>query len=135
VIQRPQSLYLFLASALNLAVFFNPLYSRAMADPAQWIGWGLALSLTIALITAFVSIFLFKDRSRQLRIVKLVTYIQIVGLGFGSGVLFSLGSIGPHLWPEALGFLLVLLALAMLWLAGKGIKKDEELVQSMDRIR
>jgi hypothetical protein len=135
VIQRPQSAYLFLATVFNLAVFFNPLYGRAMTDPAHWIGWGLAFSLTIAMITAFISIFLFKDRLKQLKIVKAGTYMQIIGLGFGSGVLFSLGGIGTHLWPEALGFLLVLLSLGMFWLAGKQIKKDEELVQSMDRIR
>ncbi len=135
MIQRPQTVYLLFAAILNLAVFFNPLYSSAMADPAQWIGWGLALSLTIAMLIALVSVFLFKDRVRQLRVVKLGTYLQIAGLGFGAGVLFSLGGIGPHLWPEALGFLFVILSLFMYWLAGRGIKKDEELVQSMDRIR
>lgn len=135
MIQRPQTVYLLFAVILNLAVFFNPLYSSAMADPAHWIGWGLAMSLTLAMIIAFVSIFLFKDRNRQLKIVKLGTYLQITGLGFGAGVLFSLGGIGPHLWPEALGFLFVILSLCMYWLAGRGIKKDEELVQSMDRIR
>lgn len=106
-----------------------------MADPAVWIGYGLAISLTIALIVAFASVFLYKNRPIQLKVVKTGTYFQIVALGFGTGVLFSLGGIGTFLWQETIGVALIIVALAMYWLAGSGIKKDEELVKSMDRIR
>ncbi len=106
-----------------------------MEDPADWIGYGLAISLTLAMITALVSIFLYNSRDTQLKIVKTGTYIQIVGLGFGAGILFSLGGFGLFLWQETLALLLVVVALGMYWLAGRNIKKDEELVKSMDRIR
>lgn len=106
-----------------------------MADPAVWIGYGLAISLTFALILAIGSVFLYKNRPLQLKIVKIGTYIQIVALGFGTGVLFSLGGLGIFLWQETIGVVLITVALAMYWLAGRGIKKDEELVKSMDRIR
>jgi hypothetical protein len=135
LIQRPQTVYLLIAAFLNIGVFFNSIYSKAMADPAIWIGYGLAISLTLALIISFVSIFLYKNRSTQLRVVKIGTYIQIVALGFAAGVLFSLGGFGIFLWQETIGIALITLALVMYWLAGRGIKKDEELVKSMDRIR
>lgn len=135
LIQRPQTLYLIIAALLNLGVFFNSIYSKAMADPAEWIGYGLAISVTLALIIATVSIFLYKKRPLQLRTVKFGTYIQIIALGFGSGVLFSLGGFGVFLWQESIGVALLILSLVMFWLAGSGIKKDEQLVKSMDRIR
>lgn len=106
-----------------------------MADPAIWIGYGLAISLTIALVLALISIFLYKNRPTQLKVVKVGTYIQIIALGFAAGVLFSLGGFGVFLWQETIGVGLIALALAMYWLAGRGIKNDEELVKSMDRIR
>jgi hypothetical protein len=135
VIQRPQSIYLFLATILNLAVFFTPIYSRAVQDPIIWIGLGLAGSLTLAMILAFVAIFLFKNRVFQLKIVKFGTYLQIIGLAAALGILFSLGGLRPQLLYDFLGVVLIILALIMFWLGGKGIKKDEELVKSMDRIR
>lgn len=106
-----------------------------MADPTAWIGYGFAISLTLALIFAFASVFLYKSRPTQLNIVKIGTYLQIVALGFGVGILFSLGGLGIFLWQETIGVALIIVALAMYWLAGRGIKKDEELVKSMDRIR
>lgn len=135
MIQRPQTVYLLLATLLNVAVFFNSIYSKAMADPAEWIGYGLAISLTLALIISLGAVFLYNNRPSQLKVVKAGTYIQIVALGFGAGVLFSLGGFGIFLWQETIGVALIILALVMYWLAGRGIKKDEELVKSMDRIR
>lgn len=135
MIQRPQTIYLTLAFLLNLAVFFTPIYRHAMADPAAWIGFGFAISLTMAGLLALISVFLFKNRLNQLRWVKMGTYVQIVSLGFAAGVLFSLGGFGTFLWREVLSSGLIALVLLLFWLAGSSIKKDEQLVKSMDRIR
>lgn len=135
MIQRPQTLFLALTIILNLAVFFTPIYSHAVQDPATWFGFGLAISLTLPMLLALVSIFLYKNRPNQLKWVKFATYIQIVALGFAVGTLFSLGGFGKFLWKEVVSSGLVVLSLASLWQAGRLIKKDEELVKSMDRIR
>ncbi len=135
VIQRPQSIYLFLSGVLNLIIFWTPIYSRAVADPSLWIGNGFAISLTIVMITSFVAIFLYKNRVFQLKVVKFATYIQIVAFGFATGILFTLGGFGTFLWREGIGIILIAFVLLLLWMAGKGIKKDDELVKSMDRIR
>ena len=135
VIQRPQTIYLLLAGILNLITFWTPIYSRAVADPSLWIGNGFAISLTIVMVTAIVAIFLYKNRVLQLKVVKFATYIQIVAFGFATGILFTLGAFGTFLWREGIGLFLIALVLLLLWMAGKGINKDEELVKSMDRIR
>lgn len=135
MIQRPQTLFLALTVIFNLAVFFTPIYSHAVQDPAAWFGMGMAISLTVPMLLALISIFLYNNRSNQLKWVKLATYIQIVALGFAVGTLFSLGGFGKFLWREVLSSGLIVLSLISLWQAGRLIKKDEELVQSMDRIR
>lgn len=135
MIQRPQTLFLALTFFFNLIVFFTPIYSHAVQDPAPWYGLGMAISLTIPMLLAVISIFLYRNRPNQLKWVKFATYIQIVAIGFTLGTLFSLGGFGKFLWREALSSILVLLSLVTLWQAGRFIKNDEELVQSMDRIR
>ena len=135
MIQRIQTVYLFLAAVLNISVFFTPIYGHAMNDPAQWIGIGFAISLTLSFVIAGGAIFLYRNRNLQIRVVKTGTYIQIVALGFAAGILFSLGGFGTFLWQEVLSSGLIALALVFYWLAGRSIKKDEELVKSMDRIR
>lgn len=87
------------------------------------------------MVTAIVAIFLYKNRVLQLKVVKFATYIQIVAFGFATGILFTLGGFGTFLWREGIGLFLIALVLLLLWMAGRGIKKDEELVKSMDRIR
>ena len=135
MIQRIQTVYLFLAAVLNISVFFTPIYSHAINDPQAWIGIGFAISLMLSFLIAGSSIFLYPNRKLQLRIVKAGIYIQIVAIGFAVGILFSLGGFGTFLWQEILGSGLILVALILYWLAGRSIKKDEELVKSMDRIR
>lgn len=135
MIQRPQTLYLLGAALINFAVFFTPLYSRSMADPVQWIGWSFASSLTLVMIISIFAIFLYKNRQKQLSVVKLATYIQIIALATVGGIIFSLGGFGAYLLWEAIGAMLLFIVLMLLWLSGRGIKKDEELVKSMDRIR
>ncbi len=106
-----------------------------MEDPQVWIGYGLAISLTIAMILTLVSVFFFKNRSTQMMWVKRAMMIQIISLGFCIGILFSLGGIGLYLWDEALGSGLVFLGFILQILGLNFINKDEKLVRSMDRIR
>lgn len=106
-----------------------------MQDPQLWIGYGLATALALAMVIALVSIFKYSDRKEQIKWVKITMLPQLVGLGFSIGVLFSLGGIGTYLWDEAIGAGLAGLGLLFLGLALRFIKKDLELVRSIDRIR
>ena len=135
MIQRLQSIFLALSVLTTGGAFFTPIYDRAMEDPQVWIGYGLAISLTIAMIVTLVSVFFFKNRSTQMMWVKRAMIIQIISLGFCIGILFSLGGIGLYLWDEALGSGLVFVGFILQMLGLNFINKDEKLVRSMDRIR
>ncbi len=135
MIQRIQTVFLAVATLLNLSIYFTPIYEKAMADPQMWIGIGLATALLVAMGLNVFSIFQYSNRKKQMDWVKRAALFQVIGLGFCVGVLFSMGGIGRYLWDEALGTALVVLGLAFQVLALRYIRKDEELVRSMDRIR
>lgn len=135
MIQRLQTVFLALASILNLVVYFTPVYDKAMSDPQAWIGYGLAISLVLPMILNIYAIFLYKNRNSQISWVKKSALLQVIALGFGVGVLLSLGGIGTYMWDEAIGSGLIFLGLVFQILAMRYIRKDEELVRSMDRIR
>jgi hypothetical protein len=155
MIQRIQSLYLLLTSLLSLLFlngrflnFFNKsgseIYmnirgiweSSAEGNPQMIISL-IPLSLIILLICilSFLAIFLFKKRKLQLRLAGTVIFLTIVFIGMTLYYLFWLtGSYQAELVP---GFkmLIPLLILILGILAYMGIKKDEKLVKSYDRLR
>ncbi|MDZ7658755.1 DUF4293 family protein [Fodinibius sp.] len=135
MIQRIQTVFLFLAFLLNGSVFFNALYSHAMQDPQQWLGISFAIILTIASLGSLGSIFLYKNRQNHRKWVSVLLVIQIITLGFATGIYISLGGFGTFLWDETIGVGLLVLALGAQLYARKKIKDDIELVKSMDRIR
>lgn len=106
-----------------------------MNDPSAWIGISFAVLLTVSMLISIVAIFLYGNRINQLKWVKAATFFQIAGFGIAVAILFTMGGFGRFLWREVLGTALVFLALIALWQAGRFIKKDQELVESMDRIR
>lgn len=135
VIQRIQSVLLFLAAILNFSVYFNALYTHAMNDPQQWVGILFAVLLLASAVGAFACIFLYASRSNQIRWVTRSLLLQVITLSYGIGILISLGGFGAFLWDETVGVGMLLLALCAQLYARKKIRDDEELVKSMDRIR
>lgn len=135
VIQRIQTVFLFLAFLLNGSVFFNALYSHAVQDPRAWIGIGFAIILTIASLGSLGCIFLYENRDNQLRWVGRLLIPQVMAFGFAVGIFISLGGFGTYLWDETIGLALLFFAFVFQLYARKKIKDDIELVKSMDRIR
>jgi peptidoglycan/LPS O-acetylase OafA/YrhL len=135
VIQRIQTVLLFLAFILNGSVFFNTLYNHAVNDPQDWIGIGFAIILTIAALGSLGAIFLYKNRQNHLRWVGRLLIPQVIAIGFAFGIYISLGGFGIFLLDETIGLGLLVLALISQLYARKKIKDDIELVKSMDRIR
>lgn len=101
----------------------------------MWIGTGFAIFITAAMLLSLIAIFLFGNRIKQLKWVKTATYFQIAGLAVAIAILFTMGGFGRFLWREAGSVGLLMIVLLLLWQAGRNIKKDQELVDSMDRIR
>ena len=135
VIQRIQTVLLFLAFLLNGSVFFNALYSHAVEDPGGWVGIVFAILLTISSLGSLGCIFLYENRENHRKWVTTLLIPQVVTLGFGIGIFISLGGFGTFLWDETIGLALLVLALAAQLYARKKINDDIELVKSMDRIR
>ncbi|MEX2585781.1 MAG: DUF4293 family protein [Balneolaceae bacterium] len=135
MIQRLQTVFLLISTVLNGFIFFTPIYLRAMQDPADWIGWLFTALLAASILTGGYAVFLYRDRNKQMKWVQFGTFIQTASLATGAAILFTLGGIGSFLMREALSVLLLLLSLISLWQAYRFIKKDQELVESMDRIR
>lgn len=135
MIQRIQSVFLFLAFLLNGGVFFNAIYSHAMSDPQAWVGLGFAIILTIASLGSLGTIFLYNNRENHRKWVSALLLIQIITIGYAIGIYISLGGFGTFLWDETIGLGLLVMALGAQIYARKKIKDDIELVKSMDRIR
>lgn len=157
MIQRIQSLFLVLAVLLNVAGLFLPLWSGGTGEMAQTVS-GLSVeesgesvmfmdhqqSTMTTAHTAFVVlavtssvwllivIFQFNNRQKQMRwtfVGMLLICVQILAL-----VLLTMQIKAANAGPEY-GGLAPVLALVFAWMAARQIKKDEDLVRSVDRIR
>jgi hypothetical protein len=149
MIQRIQSIFLFLASAAGLGQFALPYASTDDGGPVAeapvladgvfnpFDNIGLLGLLALSALISLIAIFMFRNRILQGRLTgmaALVTVLLILLLGFVlSQTMNSLPS-GETLRYQA-GLVMPVLALVMQWLAGRYIKKDEALVRSADRLR
>lgn len=153
MIQRIQTVYLFIVAALNLAVLFLPLASVQAGDafylfdasgmsttttPTELVypTWALmALSAIISLL-ALVTIFLYKKRILQIR---LCVFNAILIIGFYALFAFFLwkvaGAAEPFHFTMQIALVFPLIGLIFDYLAIRAIGADEVLVRSLDRIR
>lgn len=135
MIQRIQTLFLALVIAINIIFFFLPLYGEALRDPSAWVTNILTFALVVAAGLCLYAIFLFRDRPKQMRMVRMGMVMQLVAFGACIGLFFTLGTIFTALWQEALAAGMLAFGVILCYLAMHFIHKDEELVKSMDRLR
>jgi|SRR5690554_982814 len=158
MIQRVQTIYLLLATLAGAMTFFLS-YANLYADGAKVAEYAMfgvfnvqseSVEMTspyplpvwilgaLAVIVPFVAILLYKNRLKQLRIVRLAT---LVNLGYVVYLFFAIDAINEQLFENDLevlhhaGFYMPVIAIVFCFLAVRGIKKDEALVKSLDRIR
>lgn len=151
MLQRIQSIYLFLAGACGLSTLSGQLpfgtYSGDRSilaqSPSHYLGDGildvhdsgvlLAIPLLAGLLS-LVAIFLFRQRMRQLQVARtaLIGYILLPLVAVA-----LLATQVPVTWDilPGLGIGAVLLGILFLVLAIRGIRKDDRLIRSMDRLR
>jgi cytochrome bd-type quinol oxidase subunit 2 len=85
-------------------------------------------------ILAFVTIFIFKNRKLQFVLNRLNIILNFILLGVL--VYLSLNLSGETAVSEkGIGMFLPIISIVFLVLANKAIKKDEDLVKSVDRLR
>ena len=136
MLQRIQSIYLFFASLVSAGlIFLLPLY----ADESGEAVWAqdqllyLGLFLGSALLS-LITIFLFKNRKLQFVLGRLNIILNFILLGvliYRSQIL-SGGTAVPE---KGIGMLIPIVSIVFIALANKAIKRDEDLVKSVDRLR
>jgi hypothetical protein len=153
MVQRLQTIYLLIAAILMAVTVFSPLASFIAEGAAKeffyytWgfesvVGemfsrtWGVIVFTVLCAILPFINIFLFKSRKLQMKIGNITTFL-ILFLYLTIGVYaFSIMRENSLVLVNAkYGIILPLIALICNVLAILQIKKDEKLVQSLNRIR
>ena len=138
MIQRIQTVYLLLTFVITgVLMFFIPLWTLNtgkafyfMQDQFYTILLGLSTMLTI------VSIISFKKRQNQFVMNRLNIILNLILLGlFVYRSLNLSGETANAVSEKGIGMFLPIVAIVLLVLANKAIKKDEDLVKSVDRLR
>jgi hypothetical protein len=137
MIQRIQTIYLLLAFVITgVLSFIFPLWCTVdgkefffMQNQLYVILFGLSTTLTL------LSIISFKKRQNQFVIGRLNIILNLILLGLFVYRSLNLSGETPAVSEKGIGMFLPILAIVLLVLANKAIKKDENLVKSVDRLR
>ncbi|MEQ9402024.1 MAG: DUF4293 domain-containing protein [Cyclobacteriaceae bacterium] len=162
MIQRAQSIFMFIAAAAMVAMTFFPLWEKADIETSRLVTLNafevrfeqqnageemellgtqnvmlISIGAFLAAAVMLFSIFKYKNRMTQVKLNALFSLLSaatIVGI-----VLYSLKA-NELMAPERqgaflLGFYLPIVAMFNNFLANRFIRKDEALVRSADRIR
>ena len=156
MIQRIQSIYLFLAAALGVSLFCFPFaeivtggnnvaltvchLSPAVEGVSAAAMTPLALVTSLFVVLCLIALFKFRNRAMQMKITKLCGYLQI--LIFVAMIAFIIGlskTPGSDKLTVEVSFCMPMafpiVNFILLVLAHRGIKKDDDLVKAADRLR
>lgn len=136
MIQRIQTIYLMLAAAVSAGLIFVfhlwttaedvPVYAK---DEMLYLGLFLGSSLL-----SLIAIFSYKNRQNQFVLGRLNIILNFILLGF-----FVYQLLMPpgesQISEKGVAIFIPILSIVLLVLANKAIKKDEDLVKSVDRLR
>ena len=130
MIQRVQSLFLFFSSIISLVIlFYAPVFINPKGDIVLIKNLPFtALFLLLSILLTIYSIFQFKNRLKQLKIVSFARVSITVSF-------FLLIFNRDDLFEIYYGGVLLIIPYMILLLSAYFIKKDEKLVRSADRIR
>jgi len=135
MIQRIQTVYLTLV-ALITGLAINYLSLWTVGDKVLYYKDEI-LFLVPALLSsvlALLTIFLYKNRQNQFVSVRLLLLINLILLGLLLYRLLNLPG-EPSGTEKGIGLLVPIVSIVLLFLANRAIRKDEELVKSVDRLR
>lgn len=148
--QRKQSLWLFLAAVSIILTFFMPygIHSSSAANTtlvtdsnlSAKSNWLLALLSGVTAALALFTIFLHQNRTLQKRMTLLLVLVSLLGGVYmiydanltSAGNKLVIGVLGSGLY---LGVVFPIICAGLAIMAFMGIRKDEKLIASMDRLR
>jgi hypothetical protein len=136
MIQRIQTLYLFLAAGISAGlIFVFHLWTNTDDFKVFALDNYMHISMFIgSALLSLISIFNYKHRKSQFVMGRLNIILNFVLLGifvYQSQNLFGETNVSE----KGIGILLPIFSIVCLVLANKAIKKDEDLVKSVDRLR
>jgi hypothetical protein len=144
MLQRIQTLYLFISTVLSGALILilpfwknindEELYILNLLEEDSWKLISIAISFGLSGLLSFISIFLYKNRKKQIIINRLNIVVNFYLLGI---IVYHLLIISGEskISEKGIGLFIPILVIVLLALANKAILKDEKLVKSVDRLR
>lgn len=94
------------------------------------------LILTIIIsVLAIASVFLFKNRKLQIKATTILSYVILAQVAFIGTSIYRLSSDEIESFQIGTSSFLSVVSMILTMMASKAIKKDENLVKSVDRIR
>ena len=137
MLQRIQTIYLILALLIaGVLPFFLPLYTMGSGQQVYFMQnmvyatlFGLSLALSL------LSILSYNKRQHQFVINRLNMILNLILLGLFVYRSLNLSGETGMVSEKGIGMFLPIVVIVLLVLANKAIKKDEDLVKSVDRLR
>jgi len=143
MIQRIQSVYL-LGTAIISGIFIlfldlwksfkNSLFAFDLLSSESYQLKAIPFLFLISAILAFVAIFMYHNRKLQFVIGRLTILVNLILLGLLIYVSLTLPG-EAAVSEKGIGMFIPIFAVLLIVLANKAIKKDEDLVKSVDRLR
>ncbi|GAB7258184.1 DUF4293 domain-containing protein [uncultured Polaribacter sp.] len=143
MIQRIQSVYLFLASIISGVLIFvfnlwksikKDIFAMDLLNSESFLLKIIPILFLVSAILSFVAIFIFKNRKLQFVIGRVTILVNLILLGLLIYVSLTLPG-EASVSEKGIGMFIPVLAILLVVLANKAIKKDEDLVKSVDRLR
>ena len=144
MLQRIQTVWLLLAMACGVLLLYFPVWQITPGSTAQGmdiIGAGTHFYLLgfppVIFITHALAIFSFKKRKRQIRLCNINVMLFIIFTIAALVILQVENRVFEnfHVGDFKIGAVFPLAGIVFNLIAKSGIKKDEELIRSMDRLR
>jgi len=144
MLQRIQTIWLLLGMACGVLLLYFPVWQITPGNIAEGmdnVGAGTHFYLLgfppVMFITHAISIFSFRNRKRQLRFCNINILLFIIFLIAALIILQAENQVFENLHPGdfKFGAVLPLMGIIFNLMAKGGIRKDEKLIRSMDRLR
>lgn len=157
MIQRIQSVFLFLASISLVLMFFFPMaefigvkdslilyvYKVQSLVPDSdnvydiWFIMPLLAIVSLVIVFSLVTIFIYKNRLGQIKIIRFLMLLIAAMIGLVFLYYYDILETASGSEPNFIqvGAFAPLVSLVFLYLAYRGVIKDEKLVRSADRLR
>lgn len=140
MIQRIQTLWFLVAILVLSATFFFDIYQQTGVANIPNLSLGNdiigIILIVVSMVISLYTIFLFKNRKKQITFSWLSIIMSLVSFAYlyiaCEHYMENNGIMNGHYW---IGLFMPLLSVVFLFMGMMGIKKDQKLIKSLDRLR